>query len=237
MDDLITGFMIKYIPVDLAEEEELVTKGMLVAADASIGQKPSMILLIPTMGLVIFSLYDTLPKKVVGKYGGTLSSKIKVDCAEGLQKANMHALPTTDEEQINGCPGWQLPLRVMAEAGMVGSLFASSRVNPSSDTRDGNAGVNRFKKKGSLQVETAGQVVQRIWYITMNSTAQVMRGQQYKFSYDWARACGRDAYTAEEIQQGILYYQVRDPPYVMDLVNAHRASLRGKEGCVDDPLR
>ena len=65
MDILFTSFIMQYIPVDIAEEEDLGVKGMLVEADDSIEQKPSMILPVPNLGLVVYCLFDTRSKKVV----------------------------------------------------------------------------------------------------------------------------------------------------------------------------
>ena len=70
---------------------------------------------------------------------------------------------------------------------MGASLFASSRVDPGKNKK-GNTGLNRMKEHATS--EAHGQ--HKIGYITMLSAVQVQRGDLYKWSYDWARACGRE---------------------------------------------
>jgi hypothetical protein len=65
----------------------------------------------------------------------------------------------------------------MAKAGIAGSLFASSRVDPGKNKK-GNTGLNRMKEHATI--ETHGQ--HKIGYITMLSAVQVQRGAAEQLS-------------------------------------------------------
>ncbi len=125
---------------------------------------PLVVVLIPEQGLQALNLLRADIGDPMGGYGSECVCQITRDCADTADKFSLHVLSVGNSEQIDGSPGIKVTLRILASAGCVGSLFASSRTDPDVP-KQGNVGNPQTARNNKRQYQN--KLGQKIWASTM----------------------------------------------------------------------
>jgi hypothetical protein len=236
MQALLGGFLVDYIPVSAEKERILVLEGMRVTGRFKDSKsrkllKDSLVLLVPDQGLQVVALLDTVSTAPVGYYGGVYGPPAQNNHPWSAARCRLHILPA-DSLAIDGCPsGPQLFLEDLLEISAPGSLFASSKFNPSGTNLDsGNVGVPaRNFPLTSLAVRELD-----VRGCMMYSSKFIVWGSVYAWPYNWARVAGYNAYSMEEIQRRQMSFQSGLPKYTLEIILQQR-KFALLAGGFDDP--
>jgi len=224
-DGLLDGFLANYIPVSAEKEGMLVKEGERVLGgylDGKSGerQKSCLVLLVPGQGLQVVALLDTAPGAPVGYYAGIFGPPGQNHHAWSAKRCRQHILPA-DTLSIDGCPGGpDLFLADLLEISAPGSLFASSRSDPSdSNCNSGNVSVPARNSKMLTIFEIRELDVRGLM---MFSSQKIEWGSPYAWPYDWARVSGADAFSKQEISRRMGTYQAGLPEYTREIICKQR---------------
>ena len=236
MQALLGGFLVDYIPVSAEKERILVLEGMRVTGRFEDSKsrkllKDSLVLLVPDQGLQVVALLDTASIAPLGYYGGVYGPPAQNHHSWSAARCRLHTLPA-DTLAIDGCPsGPQLFLEDLLEISAPGSLFASSRFNPSeTNLYSGNVAVPArnlpLTRLAVRDLDVRG--------VMMYSSKFIVRGSVYAWPYNWARVAGLNAYSMEEIQRRQMSFQSGLPKYTLEIILQQR-KFAILAGGFDDP--
>ena len=238
----VSCFISEYQPVSLEEEYELIIKGKMVDGIVNPdgeNQNPSVILLIPGQGLHTLSLIKTKAGAPVGGYGGVCSCLTARDSAVCAERFCLHVLPAAGL-QIDGSPGINVTLDNLAKARCPGSLFASSRVDPS-ESREGNV-LNPQTARGKPQetVLVNGTIIYSkdgdppnaaiddrtvIYSYPMYARIDMSYGISFTWCYNWSTVCGGCALSEDLIAKRMNAHGKGIPEHAMEIVLQRRAEV------------
>ena len=228
-DVFLSRFVRSYLADSPELQRQLLLEGLLVPGRRFPNGKtlnPSLLVLLPGLGLEVFALVDTAEGDLAGGYSGTLQARTVGNSADCASKFSFHTL-CGDAWELGGSPGPDRKLLAMVSASAVGSLFASSRVRPDVASSGNVSRVDRLTRPAEVLPDSSvdGESMGVVW---MRARTFINWGTKYDWDYNWATLAGGHKLSPEEIEEMIRAQGRPLPDYVKEMIQRRRQEVLGQ---------